>query len=419
MNARATSKAALLGESASFAAAATRLHSERGRLIEGIGPRAEEGATPPRIAQLADLALNPENPRETLTEIQEMADSLLENGQLQVATVITRAAFVAKHPGREDDLGEARWVVLDGNRRLAGARQAGLDELRIDVRDDLADDLLTNAFVANIQHESFSPLEEARGLAKLVEEHGGLRAVARKISKSHVWVSQRLALLQLTPELQTAVDAGQLPVEDARKIGRLSQEEQAAAAAEAAAARQARKADPRTRAGRRAGGAAPDTGEPGGNAVSTPPADGRSPEPRAEVPGGPGDTTPAGDTSPSPAVGSGTTTEAGVAAGASPGGNGVSTAPADGAAPEAHTAVPGGPGDTTSAGDTSPPAGPASQASRGSGAGIRTRSGNAVSTPSADVSEVVDWSDLPALASAIRQHLSDDELGRLLGLLTG
>ncbi len=406
MNARATSKAALLSESASFAAAATRVQSERGRLISGIGPGAEEGATPPRTGRLADLALNPENPRETLTGIQEMADSLLENGQLQVATVITRAAFLAKHPGREDDLGEARWVVLDGNRRLAGARQAGLDELRIDVRDDLADDLLTNAFVANIQHESFSPLEEARGLAKLVEEHGGLRAVARRISKSHVWVSQRLALLQLTPELQAAVESGELPVEDARQIGRLDQDQQAAAAERAAAARQAHKAQRAAgrRAGREAAGAG-GGGDGGPGDQATPP-----PGPAPPAPEGPGNGAP-------PAVPGGASGPDGTD-GPTAGGNGVTTPPAA----LGPASRPGGPAaradDDSPAVKSAPPPAVPGGASGPDGTDGPTAGGNGVTTPPApDAGDVIDWADLWSLATLIRRQLTASQLHDLLGLL--
>ncbi|WP_443333053.1 hypothetical protein [Streptomyces sp. AA0539] len=45
-------------------------------------------------------------------------------------------------------------------------------------------------------------------------------------------MSQRLALLELTPEAQGKVETGELKVEPTRRIGRLPKEQQAAAAAE-------------------------------------------------------------------------------------------------------------------------------------------------------------------------------------------
>ena len=367
-----TSKAAQLGTSSGFAAASRPASTRRQLLSNLTGEEEASDHASSSSIPLDQLALNPFNPREELTDIQEMADSLLQDGQLVIAGVVTRAAFLKTFleidPKKCEEVGDARFVVIDGNRRLAGARLAGTESLRCEINDELvasAADALKNSLLFAIHSKQLRPLEEARALGQLLEVYGSQRALATSLSKSHVWVSQRLALLQLTPELQMAVDAGELSVEDARKIGRLPQEEQPAAAAEAAAARQARKADPGTRVGRRASGAAPGTGEPGGggNAVSTPPAD--SPEPHAAAPGGlgeQGDTTQ--DTSLQPAADSGTTTPAGVAFGAPPSGG-----------------------------------------------------GNAVSTPPADAREIIDWSDLSALASAIRQHLSSTELGQLLRLL--
>ncbi|MCZ9339962.1 hypothetical protein NGM37_19560, partial [Streptomyces sp. TRM76130] len=63
-------------------------------------------------------------------------------------------------------------------------------------------------------------------------------------------VSQRLALLELAPDLQKAVESGELKVEPARRIGRLPKEEQASAAREAmAAAKTPRQRSPRRQLG--------------------------------------------------------------------------------------------------------------------------------------------------------------------------
>jgi ParB family chromosome partitioning protein len=54
------------------------------------------------------------------------------------------------------------------------------------------------------------------------------RELARRLGKSHVYVAQRLILLNLVPELRTAVDDGELKIELAREFGELSQTEQQA-----------------------------------------------------------------------------------------------------------------------------------------------------------------------------------------------
>lgn len=188
-----------------------------------------EGKRPPASVELKLLAHNPFNPREELTNVQETADSLQAKGQIQPVTVARRAAFLTAHPGQEETLGEAEYVVIDGNRRLAAARLANLEELRIDVNDDLAAsaaDILESALIANIHREDVPPMDQAKAIQGLVKVHGSQGEVARRLGKTPAWVSQRMALLELTPELQKQVETGELKVKPARRIGRLSKEEQ-------------------------------------------------------------------------------------------------------------------------------------------------------------------------------------------------
>src|SRR5690606_33084852 len=100
--------------------------------------------------------------------------------------------------------------------------------------------------------------------------YGSQRQVARRIGKSHVWVGQRLALLDLKPELQDELKTGDLTVEDARRIGKLPQEEQTEAAQTAKASRKTGVPRPR---GKAAAAGTESAERQGGNAV-TPPADG-------------------------------------------------------------------------------------------------------------------------------------------------
>ncbi|MER5509362.1 ParB/RepB/Spo0J family partition protein [Streptomyces sp. NPDC002766] len=195
-----------------------------------------EGRRPPASVALEALAPNPFNPREELTDIEETAESLRARGQVQPVTVARRTAFLAAHPGQEEALGGAEYVVIDGNRRLAAAALAGLESLRIDVNDDLAvsaEDMLESALIANIHRVDVPPLDQARAIRELLAKHGSQGQVAKRLGKTAAWVSQRLALLELTPELQEKVETGELKVEPARRIGRMAKEEQASAAEEA------------------------------------------------------------------------------------------------------------------------------------------------------------------------------------------
>lgn len=190
---------------------------------------AGEGKRPPAAVALSVLAHNPFNPREELTDIAETAESLRERGQLQPIAVVRAPAFLAIHADQTEAIGSAEYVVIDGNRRLAAAHRAGLNELRIDVNDGLAtsaEDMIESALIANIHRVDVPALDQARSIQGLVAKHGSQGKVARRLQKSEAWVSQRLALLELPADLQDKVDSGELPVKHARRIGRLPAEQQ-------------------------------------------------------------------------------------------------------------------------------------------------------------------------------------------------
>ncbi|MFJ5549825.1 ParB/RepB/Spo0J family partition protein [Streptomyces sp. NPDC093225] len=268
------SKADKLGVSASFARAQpVTVSSRRAAIAEATGAPTS-GVIPPSEVPIEALTHNPFNLREELTELDELAESLRVRGQLQPLAVATRMAFMEAHPGQIDGLGRAPFVVIDGNRRLAAARLAGLTTMHIHVNDALsasAADILESALIANIHRADVAPMDQARALQELVDVHGSQAKVAKRLGKTPAWVSQRLALLNLTPTLQEKVETGELKVEPARRIGRLPQEAQEAAAQESAHTppRQRSRPAPDLRVG-----SAPDDVRPDGAADTEPPAGG-------------------------------------------------------------------------------------------------------------------------------------------------
>ncbi|MFD3756281.1 ParB/RepB/Spo0J family partition protein [Streptomyces sp. NPDC058622] len=243
------SKADMLGDSPTFNAVAQPMSSRAASFARFSGqdlPAAEapSGQTGTLRVTLDALAHNPYNPREELKSVDDLADSLTSRGVIQPLAVVTRQAFLAAHPGHEEEVGAAAYIVVDGNRRLAAANLAGLDDVPVHVDDSLAvdaDTLLETALTAAIQHESLDPLDEAKALARLVQVHGSQRAVARALGKSSPWITQRMALLKLTPELQKQVEDRSLPVEIARNVGQLPAQQQQSAATGALAERAASK----------------------------------------------------------------------------------------------------------------------------------------------------------------------------------
>ncbi|MFB7601124.1 ParB/RepB/Spo0J family partition protein [Streptomyces sp. NPDC056160] len=198
-----------------------------------------EGVSPPTSLPVARISPNPENPRTTLGNLSELAGSLKEHGQKQAITVMNRDAYLKANPDREKDLEpDTTHVVVDGSSRLAAAREAGLTHLHVMVDDEQGSDgdaILESALVANIHRNDLDPLDEARALQRLLAIHGSQVKLAKRLRKSQGWVSQRLALLNLSPQLQAAVGAE--PVELLRAVAKEPQERQEAALEELKAER--------------------------------------------------------------------------------------------------------------------------------------------------------------------------------------
>ncbi|MGA5363971.1 ParB/RepB/Spo0J family partition protein [Streptomyces purpurascens] len=177
------------------------------------------------------ISLNPDNPRSSLGDLTDLAGSLLTHGQKQAITVMNRDAYITANPEREADLEpDTTHVVIDGSSRLAAARDVELSTLKVMVSDDLganSEELLESALVANIHRQDLAELDEARALQRLLAIHGSQTALAKRLHRSQGWVSQRLALLSLTPELQARV--GEEPIDLLRAVGSKPPEQQQAA----------------------------------------------------------------------------------------------------------------------------------------------------------------------------------------------
>ncbi|MGW3980113.1 ParB/RepB/Spo0J family partition protein [Streptomyces mirabilis] len=190
-----------------------------------------DGIAPPAELPVHRISPNPDNPRSNLGDLTDLAGSLKTHGQKQAITVMNRDAYIKANPDREADLEpDTTHIVIDGSSRLAAAREAGLATIKVMVSDDqggTSEELLESALVANIHRQDLEELDEARALQRLLVIHGSQRALAKRLHRSQGWVSQRLALLNLTPELQARI--GEEPIDLLRAIGNKPAGQQAAA----------------------------------------------------------------------------------------------------------------------------------------------------------------------------------------------
>lgn len=180
-----------------------------GRGLEALlGPSTtdESGNNKLEKLPLERIDSNPFQPRTTVDEaaLEDLKSSLASSGLLQ--------PVVVRKDGR-------RYQLIAGERRCRAARALGWKEINAIVRE--ADDrtLLTLALVENIQRDSLSPIDEALGYQRLLDEFGASQAeVAEVVGRSRSAVTNGLRLLKLPDAIQNLVHAGDLSAGHARAL---------------------------------------------------------------------------------------------------------------------------------------------------------------------------------------------------------
>jgi ParB/RepB/Spo0J family partition protein len=111
---------------------------------------------------------------------------------------------------------DGRFALVAGHRRLRAARLAGFTAIP-GVLGDAATARVAN-LVENLHQEELDPIDRARGLKALAEEHGLAthRQIAEEVSKSTAWVGRHMRLLELPEGVQRQVASGSVPVEAER-----------------------------------------------------------------------------------------------------------------------------------------------------------------------------------------------------------
>lgn len=206
--------------------APTRLRAAEPLVIDEEPPAESSGT---RTVPLSTLTTNPLNKRHPGDDDQllEMAETIRQHGVIQPLVVCSAEAYLTAFPEQRAAIGDAHWVTLIGNRRLGAARLVPLDEVAIVVNDDQVTSMYEVMLVENGQRKDLPPVLEAEAISEAIKATGiSQRELARRIGKSHMYVSQRLSLLKLIPEFRELFERGVLTVERARQLGELTVEDQ-------------------------------------------------------------------------------------------------------------------------------------------------------------------------------------------------
>jgi ParB family chromosome partitioning protein len=123
------------------------------------------------------------------------------------------------------------YELIAGERRWRAAQLAGLLEVPAVIRRVPDEAALAVGLIENIQRENLSPIEEATGLKRLLDEFGLThQQVAEAVGRSRVAVSNLLRLLKLDPRVREHLAAGHIEAGHARAILGLPREQQGLAA---------------------------------------------------------------------------------------------------------------------------------------------------------------------------------------------
>ena len=175
-------------------------------LLGPISREAAEASGALREVPLSSIRPNPFQPRREFAAegLAELAASLEASGLLQ-------PIIVRSH--------RAGYEIVAGERRWRAAEQLGWQTISAVVRDVDDQALLTLALIENLQRDDLTPIDEALGYRRLIDEFGvDQTEVARLVGRNRSTVANSLRLLSLPDEVQALVQRRELSAGHARAL---------------------------------------------------------------------------------------------------------------------------------------------------------------------------------------------------------
>ena len=150
---------------------------------------------------------NSKQPRTYFDEeaLKELAASIKEVGVMQPPVV--------------RKIGEDKYELIMGERRLRASKLAGLKTIPVILRASQDNEMLREALLENIHRSQLNPLEEAAAYQNLINDFEYTHdEVAQKVGKSRSLVTNTLRLLNLPASVQRRVAIGILSAGHARAL---------------------------------------------------------------------------------------------------------------------------------------------------------------------------------------------------------
>jgi ParB family transcriptional regulator, chromosome partitioning protein len=180
-----------------------------GRGLEALLGANDKSNTNAGVAMLSlnQLQAGKYQPRKNMVDasLQELSESIKEQGIMQPLLVRSIAA--------------GKYEIIAGERRFRAASMAGLKEVPVLIKEATDQATAAMALIENMQREDLNALEEANGLARLIEEFGYTHdKAAQAVGKSRSAVSNLLRLMQLAKPVQLMLAKGDIDMGHARAL---------------------------------------------------------------------------------------------------------------------------------------------------------------------------------------------------------
>lgn len=174
---------------------------------EKDAPTASAVPENPTEISVAVIAPNRFQPRREFDEaaLEELRESIARHGILQPLSV--RA------------VGDGKYELIAGERRLRAARLAGRATVPVVVRTASDAEMAEMALIENIQREDLNPIEEARAYEQLLTKFRlSQEELARRVARSRSAIANSVRLLRLAEEVQAFIANGVLSMGQTRPL---------------------------------------------------------------------------------------------------------------------------------------------------------------------------------------------------------
>lgn len=166
-----------------------------------------------RLLAVTDIVPNPFQPRTIFSEeaIDDLAQTIQTHGMLQPIIV------------RERD---GHFELIAGERRWRAAQKLGWPEIPSIVKEFNDAQTASLALIENLQREELTVIEEARAYEQLIQWHNLTQeSLAQRLGKGQSTIANKLRLLSLPEDVQTALLKREISERHARALIRLKDED--------------------------------------------------------------------------------------------------------------------------------------------------------------------------------------------------